>query len=96
MEADQMHADIIVEDLNLKGANEAKTPCEEERRWQDEENRVMLGEKRHEGIASWPLGPITWHKAGSTSSLPSKRSAEVCTLRLKEISKSYGACGNTC
>ena len=38
IEADQRHADIIIGELNLKEANGVKTPCEEERSWEMEDN----------------------------------------------------------
>ena len=42
IEADQRHADILIDQLNLKEANGVKTPCEEDRRWEDEENAQLL------------------------------------------------------
>ena len=42
MEADQRHADIIIERLNLKEAKGVSSPCEEEKRWEDDENREAL------------------------------------------------------
>ena len=45
MEADQRHADIIVDQLNLKEANGVKTTCEEEKAWELEDNSVGLNEK---------------------------------------------------
>ena len=49
-EADQRHADIIVEKLSLKGATGVKTPCEEDKRWQDEEGRELLDERDSRGF----------------------------------------------
>ena len=37
MDADQRHADIIIQKLNLTEANEGTSPCEKEKRWEDEE-----------------------------------------------------------
>ena len=45
MEADQRHADIIIDQLNLKAANGDKTPCEEEKAWELEDNSTILQEK---------------------------------------------------
>ena len=45
MEADQRHADIIVDQLNLKEANGVKTPCQEEKTWEMEDNSLALDEK---------------------------------------------------
>ena len=36
LEADQRHADIIIKQTNLTGANGVKTQCEEERKWEVE------------------------------------------------------------
>ena len=38
----------LVEQLNFKGAKGVGSPCEEERRWEDDENRMLLthGEER--------------------------------------------------
>ena len=42
MEADQRHADILIEELNLREAKGVKSPGEEEKRWEEEENDVEL------------------------------------------------------
>ena len=42
MEADQRHADIIIERMNLKGANGVKTPGEDEKSWEEEINQEEL------------------------------------------------------
>ena len=49
MEADQRHADILVEQMNLKEAKGVSSPGEEEKRWGEEENRQLLEgtEARH-------------------------------------------------
>ena len=44
LEADQRHADIIIEQLNLKDAKGVSSPCEDEQRWEDDENRKLLDE----------------------------------------------------
>lgn len=44
-EADQRHADILVDQLNFKDANSVKTPCEEEKTWEIEDNSEKLNEK---------------------------------------------------
>ena len=41
-EADQRHADILIDELGLKGANSVQTPCEEEKSWEREENQQGL------------------------------------------------------
>ena len=41
-EADQRHVDIIIDQLNLKGANGVSTPAEDEKRWEQDENRIEL------------------------------------------------------
>ncbi len=38
LEADQRHADIIIKQLNLVNANGVKTPSEDEKKWEEEEN----------------------------------------------------------
>ena len=43
MEADQRHADIMIEQMNLKEAKGVSSPGEEEKRWEEEENRQLLG-----------------------------------------------------
>jgi hypothetical protein len=45
MEADQRHADVIIDQLNLKEANGVKTPCEEEKIWEMQDNSLALTEK---------------------------------------------------
>ena len=49
MEADQRHADIMIEQLNLKEAKGVSSPGEEEKRWEEEDNRQLLegAEARH-------------------------------------------------
>ena len=42
MEADQRHVDILIKEMNLKGAKGVSTPSEEEKRYEEEENRVEL------------------------------------------------------
>ena len=54
-EADQRHADLIVEALGLTEANSAKTPCEDEKEWEREENEERLEPTeatRYRGIAA--------------------------------------------
>ena len=46
MEARQSNPDIIIEDMILKDITGVTLPCEEERRWDGEDNRVFLGEKQ--------------------------------------------------
>ena len=43
IEADQRHADIIVKELNLKEANGVRTPCEDLKAWEQEENQQRFG-----------------------------------------------------
>ena len=45
-EADQRHADIIVQELNLRKARSVKTPGEDEPSWKEEEMRRTLGSSR--------------------------------------------------
>ena len=49
MEADQRHVDIMIEQLNLKEAEGVSSPGEEEKRWEEEDNRQSLEgtEARH-------------------------------------------------
>ena len=42
LEADQRHADVIIDRMNLQGAKGVKTPCEEEKAWEQEENSDEL------------------------------------------------------
>ena len=42
MEADQRHADILIEQMNLRNAKGVSSPGEEEKRWEEEDNRVLL------------------------------------------------------
>jgi hypothetical protein len=42
LEADQRHVDIMVEQMNLKGAKGVASPSEEEKRWEQEENCELL------------------------------------------------------
>ena len=42
MEADQRHVDLIVQEMNLVGARGVSTPGEEEKRWEEEDNRILL------------------------------------------------------
>ena len=44
-EADQRHADLIINGLNLKEAKGVSSPGEEEKPWQEEENAEALGAK---------------------------------------------------
>jgi hypothetical protein len=50
LEADQRHVDIIVEKLNLKEAKSVKTPAEDDKRWQEEEDAVPLREADSSGF----------------------------------------------
>ena len=55
MEADQRHADILIEQMNLKNAKGVSSPGEEEKRWEEEENSVLLEgaeAKRHRELAA--------------------------------------------
>jgi hypothetical protein len=45
LEADQRHVDILVEQLNLKDAKGVSTPAEDEKRWDEDENREELNGK---------------------------------------------------
>ena len=45
-EPDQRHAELIVEMMQLKDANPVSTPGEDEKRWEEEENRVPLAEEK--------------------------------------------------
>lgn len=45
LEADQRHADIIVQKLNLVQAKGVQTPCEDDKVWQEEENAELLKEQ---------------------------------------------------
>ena len=42
-EADQRHADILIDELGLREANAVQSPCEEEKVWEREENQESLG-----------------------------------------------------
>ena len=42
MEADQRHADILIEQMNLKNAKGVSSPGEDQKRWEEEENSVLL------------------------------------------------------
>lgn len=55
LEADQRHVDILVEAMNLKGANGVATPGEEEKEWQRAENEEELDwreAKRFQALAA--------------------------------------------
>ena len=44
LEADQRHVDIMVEQMNLKGANGVNAPCEDDKPWELEDNQAALGD----------------------------------------------------
>ena len=44
-EADQRHAELIVEGMNLKEANGVKAPCEDEKPWEEEDNNIPIPTK---------------------------------------------------
>eukprot|EP00973_Karenia_brevis_P050492 7008535-Karenia_brevis.AAC.1 len=41
-EPDQRHAEIIIESLGLEEAKAVSTPGEDEKKWEEEENKVLL------------------------------------------------------
>ena len=43
IEADERQDDTIIENMILKEAKRVSSPCEEERRWEDDENRTVFG-----------------------------------------------------
>ena len=50
LEADQRHVDIMVDQMNFKGAKGVATPCEEDQEWEQEENRELLNEIKARGF----------------------------------------------
>ena len=45
-EADQRHAEIIVKELRLEGAKAVSTPGEDEKKWEEGKNKVILGSEQ--------------------------------------------------
>ena len=52
MEADQRHAEILIEHLNLQGAAGVVSPYEGEITWENEENLLVMGTQMAESFAS--------------------------------------------
>ena len=75
-EADQRHADILITELNLKSANGVTSPGEDEKKWDDEENIIML--EVRENIASWRRGRTIWTRTDPISNWPRKKCAAAC------------------
>ena len=53
-EADQRHADMVVEALGLGAANGVATPGEIEKNWEEEQNNILLQSEKASKFRSIP------------------------------------------
>ena len=91
MEADQRHADsIFIKNMNLNEGKGLTAPCEGERGWEDEQNRVVVENGNGSKSSSYQPGQTTLHRIGAISSLRSTKSAEVCVPRQEAVSQCRG------
>lgn len=58
-EADQRHAELLIEGAQMENANPVQTPGEDEKESEAEENARLLEEPEVRCLRRWPHGPIT-------------------------------------